>query len=360
MIRRLFLVYLTLGRVFGRWILPFALLAYVTLVNLLNRLACLLDPVLFPKLGHTRIQRPILVLGNPRSGTTFLHRFMIENGLGTGTRLWRMIFPSLTLQRLIAPFLPALESVSPARYHRSEAHETGLTAMETEEPAFLFRFFDGFFLYAFFLSWAEEDLWDEFDPSLRNTSARDYRWLEQLWRRQLVAAGETRIVGKMFSPPTQLRDFLAHFPDARILYLVRDPVKVVPSALSLIAGALDGLFGFWERPAGIRQRFVERVYRLLCESYRRFHADYTAGSIPTESILIVPFPRLMTDFEKMMQEILAFVESPVDTGLTERIREVAERQRGYASRHTYDLEQFGLDERRIRQDLSFVYATFLS
>src|SRR5208282_2708227 len=118
------------------------------------------------------LHRPIVIVGNPRSGTTFLHRFLVDNRIGAGLRLWEMMFPSLTLRRMIRPLLPRLEAISPARHHSTVAHDTGLTSIETDDASMLFRFFDGFFLYGFILAFAEKEYRSMFQPEVRDTSRR--------------------------------------------------------------------------------------------------------------------------------------------------------------------------------------------
>ena len=73
--------------------------------------------------------------------------------------------------------------------------------------------FDGFFLYGFFLAFDEADHDQEFTPEVRDTSRRDFDWLETLWRRSLVAhrreptaSGALRedvVIAKVFSLSTQ-------------------------------------------------------------------------------------------------------------------------------------------------------------
>ena len=43
-----------------------------------------LDFLFFPKLRRTRAKRPIVIVGNPRTGTTYLQRFLVAEGIGTG------------------------------------------------------------------------------------------------------------------------------------------------------------------------------------------------------------------------------------------------------------------------------------
>ena len=126
-----------------------------------------LDGLFFPKLKTTRIERPIILVGNPRTGTTFLQRFLDEHGVGAGQQLWRMLYASLTLQTFVKPFLPLLEKISPARYHNTAAHKTSLTGVETDDVSVFFRYFDGFFLYGFLLAWHEQDWLPHFRAQLR-------------------------------------------------------------------------------------------------------------------------------------------------------------------------------------------------
>ena len=108
--------------------------------------------------------------------------------------------------------MPFLEKVSPARHHSTAAHKTSLQSVETDDVAIFFRYMDGFFLYGFILSWAEENLFSWVDPQVRDTSDRDYKWLESIWLRNQFMAGCDRTVGKLFSLSANLPNFLERFP----------------------------------------------------------------------------------------------------------------------------------------------------
>lgn len=359
MSKRIWLSYRVMGRTFGSWLSPLVTFSLFAVLRLSISLGMVLDSLFFPRLRRTAIHRPIVIVGNPRSGTTFLHRFLTSQGLGAGTQLWRMLYPALTLQRLLHPLLPLLERISPARHHTAAAHATSLTAAETDDVSLLFRYFDGFFLYGFLLAWAEDDLRNMFDPAERDTSDRDFAWLETLWRRNLAATGDSRIIAKLFSLGARLPAFQKRFPDARVLYLVRDPVEMIPSAMSLVSGVLEQRFGFWSQPDALRQRYLDRLYRALVDLLRRFHEDFHSGAIERKRVLIVPYPRLMQDFTGLMEEILAFLEIETTAALKAAIEHRAETQRSYRSGHTYDLARFGLNEGQIREDCAFVYSAFL-
>jgi hypothetical protein len=348
-----------MGTIFHSWIRPLFTGIGLFVLNLLVSLGMALDHILFPALRKVRIQKPIVIVGNPRSGTSFLQRFLVSNQAGAGMRIWKMIFPSLLLQTMLKPFLPFLERFNPARDHPGAIHETSLTGVETDDPSLLFRYIDGFFLYGFFLAFARKDHRSMFDPDLRDTAHRDFTWLKNIWKRNLISEKRERVVAKLFSLGTRLPRFLSKFPDAKILYLVRDPLETVPSTLSLVTGVLEARFGFWSLAEAKRRLFSNRLYDALLELSRRFLNDYNRGLIPAKNVMIVTYQRMMKDFENLMKEILSFIEVEITPDFLKTIRETAEKQRHYQSRHTYNLSQFGLDKEKIRKDYAQVYEAFL-
>ena len=357
-IKRIIRVYLIVGKTFGVWIIPIFTGILILFLRLIVFAGRLLDHLFFPGIRKP-LQNPILIVGNPRSGTTFLHRFLIKQGFGTGSELWQMIYPSITLQKIIKPILPIMEVISPARHHSTEAHKTSLSSIETDDVSLLFRFFDGFFLYGFFLSFDEDDLFDWVDPKLRDTSKRDFAWFESMWNRNMISNKGDRYIGKLFSLSGNLPAFQQRFPDAKILYMIRDPLNMIPSGLSLVTGVLDKRYNFWSLDEKIRSRFVERLYIALVELLNRFHDDWTNERINKEKVLIIHFDSMMSHFESLMEEIMDFTDVEPSEELKQTIQITAENQRRYESGHRYNLEKFGLTEKRIQEDCEQIYRTFL-
>ncbi|SVB55562.1 uncharacterized protein METZ01_LOCUS208416, partial [marine metagenome] len=247
-LNRVLKVYLTLGKTFGTWISPIISGILIGILRLIVGIGMILDNLFWPSLYKRKLTNPLVIVGNPRSGTTFLHRFLVRNKIGGSAELWQLLYPSLTLQKLIKPLLPILERISPTRHHSTAAHKTSLQSVETDDVSILFRYLDGFFLYGFILAWSEKDVFHWFDPHQRDTSTRDFDWLASLWKRRLISTKKDRIIGKLFSISANTPRFQKHFPDAKILYMVRDPLNVIPSGLSLVTGVLDKRFGFWSLP----------------------------------------------------------------------------------------------------------------
>jgi hypothetical protein len=352
-------VYRVLRRTFGVRVVPLIVAVVFGILRAIVAIGMALDHLFFPRLAKARANRPIVLVGNPRTGTTFLQRFLADEGFGCGMELFLMLYPSLVIQKMFRPFLPLLEKVSPAKFHGSKAHDTNLSSVETDDVAVLFRFLDGFFFYGFFLAFDEEDHVLKFDPRVRDTSQRDLAWLDALWRRSLVLHKADRNVAKLFSLAVRLPQFLHRYPEAQVLYMARDPLSILPSTMSLVTGVLDRAFGFWSLPDEIRRRWLDRMYKGLILLLERFHEEWSSGAIDKRRVFIVRYDRMMADFEGLMDEMCKFLGQEMTPKLRDTIHQRGEKQRKYESEHKYDLAKYGLTEAQVRRDCAFFYDAFL-
>jgi hypothetical protein len=357
-LKRILRIYLIIGRTFNYWITPLFTGILILMLRLFVGIGRILDNMFYSDLKK-EIKNPIVIVGNPRSGTTFLHRFLIKQNLGSGSQLWQMIYPSVLIQKLVKPILPLLEVISPARHHSTKAHKTSLTSIETDDVSLLFRYLDGFFFYGFFLTFDKEDLFHWVDPKVNDKTERDFKWFESMWKRNLITNKGKRYIGKLFSLSSNLPQFQKKYPDAKILYMLRDPLSVIPSGLSLVTGVLDKKFNFWSLDDEIQKRFIQRLYSALVELLNRFHDDWVNNKIDKEKVFIVRFDSMMYHFDTLMDDILNFIDIEKDSILEKEIQDTAESQKAFKSGHKYDLSKFGLTEDQIKKDCKNIYKTFI-
>ena len=71
-------IYSVLRRTFGVRVIPLFLAVLFATVRTIVAIGMALDNLFFPKLAKTRANRPIVLVGNPRTGTTFLQRFLSD------------------------------------------------------------------------------------------------------------------------------------------------------------------------------------------------------------------------------------------------------------------------------------------
>ena len=364
MIRYLHL-YRVITKTFGLWFRPLGAFALLQVRQAISAITLGLDHLVYPRHRKQAIDRPIFIVGNPRSGTTFLHRLLLGAGEMAAFELWEMLFPAITARKLLGRIVPRLDRLSPARYHPSDVHDTSLRGIETDDVAWFFRTLDGPFAWAYFLAW--QDTWGS-ESSRREfgiegvtprEDERFFRYYEACWRRNLTIKRANRILAKSSMLTFRLDALLRRYPDCRLVYVVRDPVEVIPSGMSLLASVLENAYDVWNRTKEEDQRrWIENLYQASCAMVRDFRDAQTTGRIPERNLCVVRYEDLLQNLEPTMKRILDFIEIEPTDAFQEEVRAQAERQRGYTSRHEHSPDKFGLDAGRIRADLGFVYDAF--
>ncbi|HMV69460.1 MAG TPA: sulfotransferase [Myxococcota bacterium] len=345
----------TTVRAFGFSLRPLPRLAMFQARRIFNLAGAGVDHLLYPGLRSARLDRPVFVLGNARSGTTLMHRLLAGSEELTAFELWEMLFPSITGWRLLRPLAERL-AARVKLPHDPRIHETGLLHAETDDLLLFANHLEGPLYQASLAAWDpdfQRDVLDD-DAALAGAVGRGLDALDAAWRRKVVLNGR-RVLAKSSGLTGAGPDVLARYPDARLLYMVRSPLEVIPSGLSL----LDDVY---VREVQRRQspppeqlaRYYEHMYQGSVLLYRRFHEQVTSGRIPAANLKIVAYPRLMADFAAQMAEVFDFVE--IDPApLASRVAALAPGQRRHSSGHRYSLERYGLSEARVRRDLSFIF-----
>lgn len=361
--RRLAL-YRTMSSVFHAHLKPLAMLSTLTAFQLVTAVCSGLDNLVYRRWKNQKLDRPIFILGNPRSGTTFLHRLLLGAGSMSAMELWEMMLPAITARKALGQVVPRMSAINPAQYHASDAHETSLRGIETDDLAWLFHSLDGPFAWAYFSAW--HDTWGT-DSAQRAFAVGDvegdddrfFSFFEKVWKKSLYLSGKSRMLVKSSMLTFRIPAILRRYPDAKLLYVVRDPVETIPSGMSLLTDALQNAFDIDHRTtASDRNHWLDNLYRVSVALFRDFHGRYVAGEIPADSLLIVRYPDLIENLEQTMSDILEFIDVAATEEFRQEVRGQAAKQRAHNSSHTYSAERFGLTEQRIRHDLVDIYATF--
>jgi hypothetical protein len=185
-----------------------------------------------PEIQSEPIRQPIFITGLPRSGTTFLHRLMMTDVDNRAPLVWETIYPSPsagTRDRRIARVgrqLKTFEWLAPA--FRS-LHPLQATSPQecSEITAHVFRSlrFDTNYHIPSYRAWLDADV-------LRNLPAYRFhkRFLQYLQHQDGVPR---RWVLKCPEHLFALQAIRAVYPDARLVFVHRDPVRVLLSQARL-------------------------------------------------------------------------------------------------------------------------------
>ncbi|MFL5256374.1 MAG: sulfotransferase [Rhodopila sp.] len=185
-----------------------------------------------PKIAAQPIAQPIFITGLPRSGTTFLHRLMLTDSQNRAPLVWETIYPSPASgtreQRIarVARQLRAFDRLAPTF---QALHPLEATSPQecSEITAHVFRSlrFDTTYHIPSYRDWLDADVVNNL-PAYRFHK----RFLQYL---QHQDGGRKQWVLKCPEHLFALQVIRQVYPDARIVFVHRDPVKVLLSQSEL-------------------------------------------------------------------------------------------------------------------------------
>lgn len=336
-----------------------------------------------PEALHERIERPLIVVGLPRSGTTHLVNLLAADSRFRSLPLWEAMEPlpnpreqapsSATvaavrtidkrLPRKARAWLGVDHLVADPRYLRCAANWAAMrtmvpyvAAMHPMNPDHVHEEIE--LMGPDFSSYIFE--WTGYVPRYRDhylatDQIPHYAYLKRVLQILQHRQGGPRKPWVLKSPQhlEQLPALLATFPDATIVFTHRDPVAVIQSTVTMLGYShrmarevldMPGLLAYW----------ADRIERLL----KKGVADRA----------LVPPDR---SYDSLFHELLADTEGKLDRiydvyGVPRTARSRAEQAaflqahpRGREGRVRYDLEgQFGTEPEALRERFDFYLERF--
>jgi hypothetical protein len=328
-------------------------------IELLITITMFLDSIFFPGYKKAELKNPIFLIGHPRSGTTFLHRFFEKNCSQIRTTyLWEMLFPSIILRKLLKPFKKQLSKISLDKVWDPKIHKTNLLAAETEDIALYFRYYDGF------LSWIYYSLWDKdlnsnnFRQKLMEKCDKDkfILYLRKIHQRNLYI-DKKRMFSKSFALLFNIETIKKVYPDVKILLMMRDPVQAIASFMSLEKFTQNSLFGLLNLTREKQMEYYEGIYNTSLIYYKRFH-EILQENKDSKSIIFISHKQLLGNFSEVLDNIINEFGLVRDEEFDSAIQEQVKKQMTFKSEHKYSLDEFGIDETRIKNDFAFIYDNY--
>ena len=229
-----------------------------------NRLALTELLKRYPEIESIEIERPLIVVGMPRSGTTHLVNLIAADPRRRALPYWESQEP------IPAPGQgPDAFGVDP-RYARAKAEHEAMMASTPYVAAMHDRFPEAIEeevelldldMAGYVLEWhARVPGWRDFYLGL--DQRRHYAYLKKVLQALTFLRGPRTWVLKSPQHAEQLGPLMATFPDATVAFTHRDPVAVIQSAITMMAysdrlrrSSIDPewLVGYWS----------DRIHRLL-------------------------------------------------------------------------------------------------
>jgi hypothetical protein len=298
-----------------------------------------------PEIREIPIERPIIVVGLPRTGTTHLHNSLAADPGLRSLPYWEALepVPPLAEQGQSFPRDPrmarceaALAGLNTELVHFKRMHEMTWDHVHEEIDLLAIDFSTMILETPGPLA-----LWTE--AYKRSDQTPHYRYLKTVLQVLTFLRGGRRWVLKSPQHLEQLRVVSQVFPDATFVLTHRDPVPIIASMATL-----------WTYTARLSQErpdaraygayTVERIGDLLFACVRE------RDVLPKDQSIDVLFHELVEDQPAMMDRIYALAAETRDA---ERRRAADEYIRthpqGRHGRMRYELSDFGLDARALRE-----------
>jgi len=315
-----------------------------TLRALENRLHLVHERKRFPEIADERVERPLFIVGLPRTGTSILHELLAEDPGNRCPMTWEVMWPW----------------PRPTREHfhddpRIRKADRYLRATDALIPGFKAMHAMGALLPQECCMLMNHDFMSmQYHCSNRVTSYQD--WLdgqdmtpvyafhrEQLQHLQSLAP-PTRWVLKSPQHLWSLDALLRVYPDARIVQTHRDPVKAAASIASLVT-LLRGMGSDEIDPQEIGEDWAARLAGGL-ERAMKVRAEVGDDA----RFFDMHFHEYNADPVAMVRRIYAHFDLPWSREAEERFRHfIAANPPGRFGHHEYSLEGAGLDLRHERR-----------
>lgn len=320
------------------------------LINLYHWLGLALDDVLFRQYRKVEVNRPLFVVGVPRSGTTFLHGVLAEDENSTTfstrecffalsvtwRRLWRGV--GRVDARLGRPLGRSLDFLT--RKITGGFDNTHPVQLDRPEEDFfcLLPPMTCFVLVVLFPD--SPDLWrmarldTESDERFRRRQLDYYHRAVQ--RHLYVHGAGKRFLSKNASFAGMVGSLSERFPDARFIVCLREPERALSSQLSTLADSLR-LFGSDADPGRFNRQFVE-----LFGFYLRNLLDQ-ADHLPARRIAVLNNTEIRAHLEQALKHTLSRLEIEPAPSFAQRLQARAGESRRHRSPHRHNLADSHLD-----------------
>lgn len=318
-----------------------ATLVQDTIRLLVNRLLLQADAAAHPEIAEEDVSDPIVIVGNPRTGTTKLQRMMGAHPGLQSAKLWQILFPARLpgdpdpRPALTAGFTQQLAEAAP---QFMAAH--AMIADEPEEEALILQLtFDRSGAHNWFYRTPSYHAW---------LAGRDqhsaYAYLRATLQHLQWQCGGRRGPWVLKSPlhTGNLMTLLDTFPRATVVHCHRDPATVVPSFCGLV-----------ETIRTVRGHTVDRaelgafLLQQLAEQWEQNLSQRPL--VPSARVLDVDYDDIVADPLGVIARILDAHGAKLTEADAAAIAGWADANpAGKFGRHEYSLEQYGLGEAQVR------------
>lgn len=321
----------------------------------------MLDGIFFPDYKKVDVTSPVFVIGNFRSGSTFLQRILaMDRQTFTYAKTWEIyLAPSITQRKFFRalfmfdrwignPVHNFLDSFEKRNLDTVPMHKVGLREPE-EDEGFLFFIWSTFFIWFFFPETGPSDSLLYFDTTVPYPKRkRIINFYRECVQRYLYLNKNKVFLSKNPSFSPKISTLLDVFPDARIIYLARDPAEMLISEVGWFTYA----WNFLHSPR-VPYPFLAEIIKLTLHWYT-YPPAVLAKKAPGNH-LVITFNDLIRDTEKSIELIYERFGLTIHDQFRKKIQQAVLQSGKHSPSHKRTLEDIGLDRKKIAVIYKDVY-----
>jgi hypothetical protein len=323
-----------------------------------NRLNYVSDRQRFPDIANQKIVKPVFIIGFPRTGTTILHDILAQDPDSRAPITWEVTFPSPPpeaatfdsdprISQCAALFATPATETDRDRQFRA-MHPTG--ALLSQECVVMMGetmctpLFHNQFRVPTFEDWVDQE------ADWSHVYAFHERQLQHLqWHN-----ARDRWVLKTGAHMWGLEHLLRTYPDARIVFTHRDPVKSVTSYASLTT-LVHTISSDEVDPCEIAADWTPRLRGALQHALDVRDGD----SYPDAVFYDMHFSDFVADQFAVVNDIYDALGLPMtDEGASRMQAYIDDNPKGKHGLHLYTPEEYGIDPQVVRRDFRFYIDRF--
>jgi hypothetical protein len=337
-------------------------------MQIITRVSYFIDTFLYPKAKDVP-KPPLFIVGNFRTGSTFLHRLMSKDRQNfipvSGWEIYAA--PTITqrkimkgiqgLDRLVgAPLMRLLRWMNDEKMSQIPYHRIGVWEPEEDDGVFVYMW-EGFVTWFFFPSKVlmEERIdFDDVIPRRRRRRMMNFyrRFLGMhSWYHAKRSGKVRRVLSKnpAFSP--RIKSLRSVFNKAQYVHLVRDPKDTLSSAVTWFAVC----FHFFASPL-VELPMIEQIYQMILKWYRKTEENLKA--LTPDQYITIRYPDLVGDPKGTVERIYDHFDIPLGDEFRELLEAEMAKAQKYQSKRPDRLAEAGITDERILRDFRDIYEKY--
>ena len=299
---------------------------------------------------NTPIEKPVFVLGLPRTGTTFLQNLLFQDDHFRHLHYWEQVAvgPQPTHENLqdnyiiksCVSFVENLKTIAPEFFIAHEINPYG----PEECNGLMERNFTSIIYFMFrnipsYIDWFQtHDMTETYDYHKQQLQFLGYHFKKKQW--VLKAPVHLFFLKYLFKT----------YPDARILHLHRDPLELVPSMASLVVISRQ-IHSNHVDAEETADQILDWVRKIITNSiaFRNEHGS--------DRFLDLSYNELVRDPMNTLNQIYKWLGVNINNEIQSNISSWLEnsKRKRVGKAHHYSLEQFNLTEKIIQNEFSHYY-----